>query len=165
MVIHYHNIFLWYICLLKDTRKTKDVFGRLILKLYLFRLFTFCVFYQWNVFHHICSKNLFGVWWAVLRDCVEGVSGFCWSVSVGTVVRWDAYKRKSAMRFMDLQVWEIALAAEGRYRQNSDPHPSMFGFQVLLKSSSAEGMISSRNKYSDCQHLTITYHAFSFSGQ
>lgn len=84
MVIHYHNIFLWYICLLKDTRKTKDVFGRLILKLYLFRLFTFCVFYQWNVFRHICSKNLFGVWcfkglrWGgvwLLLICFCGYSG------------------------------------------------------------------------------------------
>lgn len=55
----------------------------------------------------------------------------------------DGYRRKFAAHFMDLKVWEITLVTQGRHRQNSDPRS---GFQVLLKSSSAEGMMRSREK-------------------
>jgi len=65
---------------------------------------------------------------------------------VGTVVRQDGHRRKFAACFVDLKVWDIIWAIEERGRQNTEPHSSMFGSQVLLKSASTESMLSSRKK-------------------
>lgn len=65
----------------------------------------------------------------------------------GYSIQWDGCRREFATHFTDIKVWMITpITKEYKYRQNSDPHSSMVCFQVLLKSSSAESVMSSRKK-------------------
>lgn len=71
MVIHYHNIFLWYICLLKDTRKDK---GSL--------LKTYIEVISLSVVHILCILSVKCVssymFKKFIRCLVGSFKGLCW---------------------------------------------------------------------------------------